>query len=99
MNTSVALTTHARPWGAGRLAPCPTTVRRPHATVTVDPATQLGVFRDRAGQVVEMGRHGTSSGTGTSTSAGDPAVERAHAGAARLRGEPGPRWLLSRPRS
>ncbi|MCX4394371.1 putative ATP-grasp-modified RiPP [Streptomyces sp. NBC_00264] len=68
MNTSVAFTTHARPWGASRLAPYPTTIRRPHATVTVDPATQLGVFRDRAGQVVEMGKHGTSSATETSTS-------------------------------
>ncbi|MFI9078626.1 putative ATP-grasp-modified RiPP [Streptomyces sioyaensis] len=56
-----------RPWGAGRLAPYPTTVRRLHATVAIDPATQLGVFRDRAGSVVEMGRHGTSSGTETST--------------------------------
>ncbi|MFJ5225405.1 putative ATP-grasp-modified RiPP [Streptomyces sp. NPDC088400] len=57
----------ARPWGATRLAPYPTTVRRPHSTVTVDPVTQVGVFRDRYGQVVEMGKHGTSSGTETST--------------------------------
>ncbi|MGG7569248.1 putative ATP-grasp-modified RiPP [Streptomyces sirii] len=64
--SSTALTT-ARPWGAGRLAPYPTTVRRPHASVTIDPGTQLGVFRDQAGQVVEMGKHGTSSGTETST--------------------------------
>ncbi|MFG3493866.1 putative ATP-grasp-modified RiPP [Streptomyces sp. NPDC047928] len=66
MTTSASLTP-TRPWGTSRLAPYPTTVRRPHATVTVDPATQLGVFRDRAGQVVEMGKHGTSSGTETST--------------------------------
>ncbi|WP_404827318.1 MULTISPECIES: putative ATP-grasp-modified RiPP [Streptomyces] len=33
----------------------------------MDPATQLGVFRDRAGLVVDMGRHGTSKGTETST--------------------------------
>ncbi|MFD7721797.1 putative ATP-grasp-modified RiPP [Streptomyces sp. NPDC058955] len=56
-----------RPWGAARLAPYPTVLRRPHATVTVDPTTQLGVFRDGAGRVVEMGKHGTSSGTETST--------------------------------
>ncbi|WP_245172872.1 putative ATP-grasp-modified RiPP [Streptomyces achromogenes] len=33
----------------------------------MDPTTQLGVFCDRVGQVVEMGKHGTSSGTETST--------------------------------
>ncbi|WP_236240302.1 putative ATP-grasp-modified RiPP [Streptomyces sp. CC228A] len=57
----------ASPWGVGRLAPYPTTTRLPHATVAIDPVTQLGVFRDRDGQVVEMGKHGTSSGTETST--------------------------------
>ncbi|MEU7012648.1 putative ATP-grasp-modified RiPP [Streptomyces sp. 2RAF24] len=67
MTTSVALPSPTRPWGAGRLAPYPTVTRRPHATVAIDPTTQLGVFRDRAGQVVEMGKHGTSSGTETST--------------------------------
>lgn len=56
-----------RPWGAGRLAPYPTAVRRLHASVAVNPDTQLGVFRDHAGQVVEMGAHGTSKGTETST--------------------------------
>ncbi|SEG55775.1 putative ATP-grasp target RiPP [Actinacidiphila yanglinensis] len=55
------------PWGTGRLAPYPTTVQRPHASVTIDPATQLGVFRDTAGHVVTMGAHGTSKGTETST--------------------------------
>ncbi|MFF6955259.1 putative ATP-grasp-modified RiPP [Streptomyces sp. NPDC008317] len=55
------------PWGVGRLAPYPTTAQRPHATVVVDPGTQLGVFRDRAGLLVEMGAHGTSKGTETST--------------------------------
>ncbi|MCB5909837.1 putative ATP-grasp-modified RiPP [Streptomyces pinistramenti] len=68
-----------RPWGAGRLTPYPVTARRPHATVTVDPVTQLGVFRDRAGQVVEMGRHGTSSGTETSTTTNsDSAPDQGH---------------------
>ncbi|MFG2226973.1 putative ATP-grasp-modified RiPP [Streptomyces sp. NPDC048644] len=68
-----------RPWGAGRLAPYPATVRRPHTTVTVDPATQLGVFRDRAGHVIEMGKHGTSSGTETSTiTNSDSAPDQGH---------------------
>lgn len=57
----------ARPWGVGRLAPYPTTVQRTHASVVIDTDTQLGVFRDRAGAVVEMGQHGTSKGTETST--------------------------------
>lgn len=67
MTTSTAPSNLTRPWGAGRLAPYPAAIRRPHATVVIDPTTQLGVFRDRAGQVVEMGRHGTSSATETST--------------------------------
>ncbi|MFI9241491.1 putative ATP-grasp-modified RiPP [Streptomyces sp. NPDC053086] len=67
MTASVAFPAPTRPWGVGRLAPYPTTIRRPHATVAIDATTQLGVFRDRAGQVVEMGKHGTSSGTETST--------------------------------
>lgn len=67
MTTSATLTA-ARPWGAGRLAPYPTTIPLPHTSVLVDPDTQLGVFRNRDGHVVEMGKHGTSSGTETSTS-------------------------------
>jgi putative ATP-grasp target RiPP len=39
----------------------------PFTTVTVDPDTQVGVFRDAEGQVVEMGKHGTSSATSTTT--------------------------------
>lgn len=53
--------------GCGRLSPYPVTVHRPYATVDIDPHTQLGVFLDRCGNVVEMGKHGTSSGTETST--------------------------------
>lgn len=56
-----------RPWGADRLAPFPTTIVRPHTSVTIDPDTQLGIFLDGTGKVVEMGKHGTSSGTETST--------------------------------
>ena len=65
--TVVEQPAYSRPWGASRLAPYPTIIQRPHATVTIDPDTQLGVFRDRAGLVVEMGAHGTSKGTETST--------------------------------
>ncbi len=49
------------------LAPYPTVARRPHASVTLDPDSQLGVFTDRAGTVIEMGKHGTARGTETST--------------------------------
>ncbi|MEU9235774.1 putative ATP-grasp-modified RiPP [Streptomyces subrutilus] len=66
--TSSATLTAVPPWGAGRLAPYPTTIPRPHVSVSIDPETQLGTFLDRAGRVVEMGKHGTSSGTETSTS-------------------------------
>lgn len=79
MTATATKLTAARPWGASRLAPYPTTVQLPHATVTIDPATQLGVFRDRAGQVVEMGKHGTSSGTETSTTTNsDSANDQGH---------------------
>jgi putative ATP-grasp target RiPP len=67
-NTARDQVAPARPWGIGRLAPYPTTARLPFTTVTIDPTTQTGVFYDRSGQVVEMGKHGTSSATGTSTS-------------------------------
>jgi putative ATP-grasp target RiPP len=67
VTTVVEQSATSGPWGASRLAPYPATIRRPHATVTVDPDTQLGVFRDRAGHVVEMGKHGTSKGTESST--------------------------------
>jgi putative ATP-grasp target RiPP len=67
VTTSATQIASVRPWGAGRLAPFPATVHLPHSTVAIDPTTQLGVFRDRAGHVVEMGKHGTSKGTETST--------------------------------
>ncbi len=79
MTTIAEPSTTGRPWGAGRLAPYPTTIQLPHATVTVDPRTQLGVFRDLAGQVVEMGAHGTSKGTETATTTNsDSANDQGH---------------------
>lgn len=56
-----------RPWGLRRLGPYLTATEVPFTTVTIDPNTQTGVFRDRDGRVVEMGKHGTSSATSTST--------------------------------
>jgi putative ATP-grasp target RiPP len=60
--------TPVRPWGIGRLAPYPATEKQPFTSVTIDPMTQTGVFYDHLSQVVEMGKHGTSSATATSTS-------------------------------
>ncbi|MFP3119790.1 putative ATP-grasp-modified RiPP [Streptomyces sp. Iso 434] len=57
----------ARPWGAARLAPYPTTTHVPYCKTEIDPLTQLGVALDRHGRVVEMGKHGTSTGTETNT--------------------------------
>ncbi|MFT2016272.1 putative ATP-grasp-modified RiPP [Streptomyces sp. 796.1] len=68
MTTSIQQLTPARPWGVSRLTPYPSTIRLPHSSVTIDPDTQLGVFRDQAGQVIEMGKHGTGTGTETKTS-------------------------------
>ncbi|MFI6803767.1 putative ATP-grasp-modified RiPP [Streptomyces luteogriseus] len=76
---STAVRTAVRPWGAGRLAPYPTVIRRPHASVTVDPDTQLGVYMDHTGNVVEMGKHGTSKGTETNTTTNsDSAPDQGH---------------------
>ncbi|MGW3645052.1 putative ATP-grasp-modified RiPP [Streptomyces sp. NPDC000878] len=66
-NTAPDQLTLVRPWGVSRLAPYPATMELPFATVTIDPSTQTGVFRDHRGEVVEMGKHGTSSATATST--------------------------------
>lgn len=59
--------TPPRPWGLRRLGPYPVATELPFTTVSVDPDTQTGVFRDGDGLVVEMGKHGTSSATSTST--------------------------------
>ncbi|WP_405937344.1 putative ATP-grasp-modified RiPP [Streptomyces sp. NBC_00726] len=64
---STAVEIGVRPWGAGRLAPYPTATHRPHASVVLDPGTQLGVYTDHVGTVIEMGKHGTSKGTETNT--------------------------------
>ena len=57
--------TTARPWGVGRMRPYPADGAQTFTTVEIDPVTQLGVFRDAHGLVVEMGKHGTSRGTET----------------------------------
>ncbi|MCX5375915.1 putative ATP-grasp-modified RiPP [Streptomyces sp. NBC_00091] len=63
---SITYPTPITPWGTSRLAPYTNTVQLPHASVTIDPDTQLGIFRDRHGEVVEMGQHGTAKATASS---------------------------------
>ncbi|WP_030573452.1 putative ATP-grasp-modified RiPP [Streptomyces aureocirculatus] len=71
--------TAVRPWGAGRLAPYPKITHRPHASVTLEPDTQLGIYVDRTGKIIDMGKHGTSSGTETPTSTNsDSAPDQGH---------------------
>ncbi|SEB93576.1 putative ATP-grasp target RiPP [Streptomyces sp. 2224.1] len=54
------------PWGISRMRPYPTVYQPAYATAELDAATQITVFRDTRGGVVEMGKHGTSKGTETS---------------------------------
>ncbi|MFD8002977.1 putative ATP-grasp-modified RiPP [Streptomyces mirabilis] len=41
-----------------------------YAAVTLDPLSQTARYTDTAGQVVEMGKHGTSKTTGTASMSG-----------------------------
>lgn len=41
-----------------------------YAAVTLDPSTQTARYTDAAGQVVEMGQHGTNKTTGTASMSG-----------------------------
>ncbi|MEU9480754.1 putative ATP-grasp-modified RiPP [Streptomyces sp. NPDC048191] len=41
-----------------------------YAAVTLDAATQTARYTDASGQVVEMGKHGTSKTTGTASMSG-----------------------------
>lgn len=41
-----------------------------YAAVTLDAATQTAIYTDAAGQVVEMGKHGTNKTTGTASMSG-----------------------------
>ena len=53
------------PWGISRMRPYPNIYGRGYATAEIDPETQITVFRDASGGVVEMGKHGTAKGTET----------------------------------
>ncbi|MGV9271838.1 putative ATP-grasp-modified RiPP [Streptomyces griseosporeus] len=42
----------------------------PYVAVSLDPTTQTACYTDAAGQVVQMGKHGTSRTTGTASVSG-----------------------------
>ncbi|MFG3360898.1 putative ATP-grasp-modified RiPP [Streptomyces griseofuscus] len=42
----------------------------PYASVQLDPAAQTACYLDATGQLVEMGKHGTSRTTGTASVSG-----------------------------
>ena len=66
---TLALPTQA-PW-AMRLVTDRLPVGPPSYTaVVLDPATQTAVYTDAVGQIVEMGKHGSSKTTGTASMSG-----------------------------
>ncbi|GAA1590541.1 hypothetical protein GCM10009804_53380 [Kribbella hippodromi] len=63
----------ARPWGLTRATPIKEVPgETAPASMTIDPATQLTVYRDAAGRVAQAGppKHGTSRQTVTSQPTG-----------------------------
>ncbi|MER6364002.1 putative ATP-grasp-modified RiPP [Kitasatospora sp. NPDC001527] len=53
------------PWGLTRLRRYPSVTVEPYTDVVLDPHTQVAVFLDQDGRVVDMGKHGTAKGTET----------------------------------
>ncbi|MGC0334815.1 putative ATP-grasp target RiPP [Streptomyces sp. SAI-170] len=66
------MATHApqAPWAMRLVTDRLTVGPASYAAVTLDAATQTAVYTDTAGQVVEMGKHGTSRTTGTASVSG-----------------------------
>lgn len=56
-----------QPWGASRMAYYTDTPAVPAFTTVLDPDTQTAVLIDEHGRTVEMGEHGTSTNSTTST--------------------------------
>lgn len=59
------------PWGLRRMVPYPAFAPG-YARTELDPATQTARYFDADGQVLEMGKHGTSTGTNPPTNTGNP---------------------------
>lgn len=52
-----------RPWGLSRMRSFVSGPTSLPARYEVDPETQVGVYYDAAGQIIEAGKHGTISNT------------------------------------
>lgn len=59
------------PWGMGRVSDRLPIPAPGYARVELDPVTQLARYFDTDGQVVEMGKHGTSKTRGSASFSGD----------------------------
>lgn len=64
--------TPAVPWGWTRLTDRLPASPPPYTSVTLDPITQTAQYRDVTGQVIEMGKHGTSRTRGTASMSSGP---------------------------
>lgn len=58
------------PWAMRLVTDRLTAAPPAYATVTLDEATQTARYTDAAGQVVEMGKHGTNKTKGTASVSG-----------------------------
>ncbi len=58
------------PWGWGRMSDRLPMEPLPYSRVELDPTTQCARFYDAAGQIVGMGKHGTSKTFGTASKSG-----------------------------
>ncbi|MFJ7127424.1 putative ATP-grasp-modified RiPP [Streptomyces sp. NPDC098101] len=61
----------AVPWGVRRMVPYPTTAPT-WTRAEIDPDTQTARYFDGKGRVMEMPKHGTSTGTNPRTNTGNP---------------------------
>ncbi len=61
-----------RPWALRRMRPYPGWEAPGYARAVLDPETQTTRYFDEAGRPVEMGKHGTSTGTKPPTGTGGP---------------------------
>ncbi len=58
------------PWGFQLMTDRLPTSPPPYARVALDPCTQTAAYFDAAGQIVEMGKHGTNKTKGTASMSG-----------------------------
>lgn len=69
-----------RPWALDRMIAFPDTIIAEHSRVEVDPITQVGVYLDAAGHVIEVDagprEKGSQTFSRTSTNTSDPLTQR-----------------------